>query len=985
MKRQNIRWLAATLVFSLLFASVSLRAQDMNGYEYWFDGNRDNLVSANLAQPAGGVLPIDPTVDINSLPDGFHTISVRMRGKSGWSAASTYRFYKNDKIPGGDISAWEYWWNDDLAGAKRSEVNPPAQHIFFLNEPADMSELCKGIHALNLRFYGSNGWSSTLRYRFEKKTPKVGEEVADFEIIADGGQVSFVNTSQNGTGYRWFFGDGATDTLANPYHSYGIGAYTVRLVNYGFCQNDTLRQELVVPGISGYTPKRAGRNAAVTIAFSGVGFESSGMHVHLQRPGQMLVPETVLVAGSDQMSARFKFVNAPTGKWDLVVKFPDNHTDTISDGFFIEDSTYYQLSVKITSNWRMRSGVKNLLTVTVLNDGNTDAPVIPLAVKGLPEGSKAKFTNKPLGIDRVPPFDTLGISADSIPLVFLDSVSGEESIICFIPYIPAGQPYIIGLEITPPGTANGKWFDVTAELGQSLLDELTDFPASEADYGKCMEQIGLLVWKKLFPKKEIVQCIAGLGKTYYTSVKLWHKLAREENAHIKQYIEYGAPFLYGFGKQILECEKAIGHIYPPGAAVKALIAIAEIVFNTQKYYKILDACVPVFKKIGQDVTQVLFGNSFDPNIKVGPGNGSAGHFYATASGPLVYIIQCENDTSALFAAQTVTIIDTLDLSKLDVSTFRFTHVNVAGYGITLNISGTRFIRDIYLPTGVIARVSGHLDTLTGVVTWVMRTIDPITGQVTADPVAGILQPNFNPPEGDASVGFSIHKLPGLPDDVLIENRAIIIFDSNDPILTNTWGVVSDNVPPTSQINSLPAMQDSVNVHLGWKGEDNHSGVQYYRIYVSDNGGPYYQWRSNDADTSAVFTGQSGHSYRFYSIAVDSAGNVEPPPAGFDAEITIGGGVGTHAVIRHGYRLEQNVPNPFSNQTRIDFTLPEFCPQVRLRVADVPGRTVREFVFRNQAPGMYSVSMGAEELAPGLYFYQLLGPGVRLTRRMVVEK
>jgi len=51
--------------------------------------------------------------------------------------------------------------------------------------------------------------------------------------------------------------------------------------------------------------------------------------------------------------------------------------------------------------------------------------------------------------------------------------------------------------------------------------------------------------------------------------------------------------------------------------------------------------------------------------------------------------------------------------------------------------------------------------------------------------------------------------------------------------------------------------------------------------VSDNGGPYTYWMTT-AEPSVVFTGECGHRYSFYSVAVDFVGNVEEHPAVEDA-------------------------------------------------------------------------------------------------------
>ncbi len=95
----------------------------------------------------------------------------------------------------------------------------------------------------------------------------------------------------------------------------------------------------------------------------------------------------------------------------------------------------------------------------------------------------------------------------------------------------------------------------------------------------------------------------------------------------------------------------------------------------------------------------------------------------------------------------------------------------------------------------------------------------------------------------------------------------------------------DADPPTSAIGALPAVTNQA-ISLHWTGSDPapgpnlvSSGVASYTIYASDNGGPFTPIAAltNTTQTSGSFTGQDGHSYRFYSLATDNAGNVQAPP------------------------------------------------------------------------------------------------------------
>src|SRR5262249_53455265 len=86
----------------------------------------------------------------------------------------------------------------------------------------------------------------------------------------------------------------------------------------------------------------------------------------------------------------------------------------------------------------------------------------------------------------------------------------------------------------------------------------------------------------------------------------------------------------------------------------------------------------------------------------------------------------------------------------------------------------------------------------------------------------------------------------------------------------------DVTPPTSSV-ALPPYETSTSFTVNWSGSDPISGITSYNVYESDNGGAYTVFRANTTQTSAPFIGQNGHTYRFYSIATDKAGNVQSTP------------------------------------------------------------------------------------------------------------
>lgn len=93
-------------------------------------------------------------------------------------------------------------------------------------------------------------------------------------------------------------------------------------------------------------------------------------------------------------------------------------------------------------------------------------------------------------------------------------------------------------------------------------------------------------------------------------------------------------------------------------------------------------------------------------------------------------------------------------------------------------------------------------------------------------------------------------------------------------------------PPVSHVEALPAISNQTSFDVSWIGHDPAGTVANYDIYVSDNSGSYTRWLTGTTDTSATFTGVSGHTYRFYSRAHDTTGSIEAAPNQPDAQVFV---------------------------------------------------------------------------------------------------
>jgi flagellar hook assembly protein FlgD len=84
----------------------------------------------------------------------------------------------------------------------------------------------------------------------------------------------------------------------------------------------------------------------------------------------------------------------------------------------------------------------------------------------------------------------------------------------------------------------------------------------------------------------------------------------------------------------------------------------------------------------------------------------------------------------------------------------------------------------------------------------------------------------------------------------------------------------------------------------------------------------------------------------------------------------------------GFSLLQNVPNPFSKTTSIDYAIPAE-QQVTITLYDESGRLIRELVNGTQAAGNHSVSFEQDNLQAGVYLYQMKAGEFVKTRRMLI--
>ena len=234
-----------------------------------------------------------------------------------------------------------------------------------------------------------------------------------------------------------------------------------------------------------------------------------------------------------------------------------------------------------------------------------------------------------------------------------------------------------------------------------------------------------------------------------------------------------------------------------------------------------------------------------------------------------FTIYFENKASAAAAAQEVWVATQLP-EEFDWSTFTLAEVAIGNQIFNEMVSyadGTWFLQQS--STGEQIQMSVTYDTLTGMAEWYLRSY--VANTIDHFPVSaydGFLPPNDETHRGEGYVKFGIRVKDDTETGTVIETNATIIFDTNDPIITNVWKNTIDVDAPESSVLPLPGVTETNDFLVTWAGSDVGSGIAYYDVYVAIDDGDFIKWITTN-DTEREYHGSTGHTYSFYSIAVDN--------------------------------------------------------------------------------------------------------------------
>ena len=149
------------LLLSFLGGSAATAAaQNVAAYRYWFDDDAGTLV--NVPVTAGQQFDLSTDIAAAAAGDGYNRFTVQMQDDEGvWSVPYTTLFHRQ----GGDLTAWQYWFDDNLA--TEQTVNVPATSTLDVVTNIDCSALLTGSHLITWRDRDQIGeWSVPLTTEF---------------------------------------------------------------------------------------------------------------------------------------------------------------------------------------------------------------------------------------------------------------------------------------------------------------------------------------------------------------------------------------------------------------------------------------------------------------------------------------------------------------------------------------------------------------------------------------------------------------------------------------------------------------------------------------------------------------------------------------------------------------------------------------------------------------------------------------------------
>ncbi|RCK73625.1 MAG: 5'-Nucleotidase domain protein [Ignavibacteriae bacterium] len=676
----------------------------------------------------------------------------------------------------------------------------------------------------------------------------------------------------------------------------------------------------------------AGNNGEITLEIIGARFEENSTAILRRNGSSDVIAQQTNFINEARLNAVFVLNNVAIGQWDVVVRRPNATQAVLTNALTIQPTSPLDIQISMSGPAAIRQRQPGYYSLNVHNPMNIN---IERALVYLKVAGNVSLVVKPEALPMdIPPLPDVN--------VYFDSSTNTHSFAISLFNIGAGRTKTIPMTITFNRGGRFHFYADAFITTRSSFDSvyyISIKTALDSGWLDTSKVLANTFWN--FPNG-ITQ---GCPYEDAGACEAWNLRNQQQDMarDAQGLVQDAATMLYFPFKK-------------PGPSK---------LFSFGNFFRKLLDFHNKHSQNNQNLSSPEGVASFDPNDIVGPAANGALNWIQHKS--LSYLIQFENDPdSATAPAQAVKIIQKLD-ANADHSSF-----TLGSFGFGSFIFNVPPGRDFYSARlDVRDSLNLYVDFTAGIygdsIVWEFQSIDPLTNLPPTDPFSGFLLLNDSLHRGEGFVTYSVLPKTDITTGSRIYSQARIYFDDNPPILTRNIFRTIDVGKPTSSVKALNSTSPN-SFNVSWGGADD-AAIYQYTIYVSENSAPFKAWLTNTSDTTAIFTGEHGKTYGFFSIAMDTAGNVEQAKLTAETFTTVLSAP-DEASVPYQFNLSQNYPNPFNPITNIKYTIPE-ASNVKLTIYDILGREVAVLVDEFQTTGNKQLAWDASNYPSGIYFYRLV--------------
>lgn len=770
----------------------------------------------------------------------------------------------------------------------------------------------------------------------------------------------FEGQVQNSSSYSWNFGDGspAVSQLFASHNYTQPGNYNACLSASNSCGTTTSCSTVNLPGLARIEPNTIANEGYFRLnLFGGLPFTNGTFQ--LIQNGTVIETDTLFFISNGQIQGHFNFDGIPTGLYDVVFS-SGSFSDTLFNGLTVELPDGIRPDITINSPGRTLNNVFTGHSIQVSNNSNQPSAGFGVGVSIGGGNSQAVL------LSPVTPSAGSGTATQNLGgqhfFPIPNPANPSETILVgyfVLGYLNPGETQTINIRIKPEelGSFELKCSGFQLPINESLpLAEGTLFTTIT----QCF-QCGL----NTLPNAPGDNCEAGiesLGDVINnTIISTANRILSDFNLSlIESQVDCGnAPVSNpGFGQMVETTVTFVNGVY--GTSPEIISSNADLAGDLSNC-QFVSQGVPDCESQGTCFGTFLSVASLDPNSKTGP-VGFNELNCINGSLPMDYIIEFENVDTASAAASSVYLYDTLDLSKFNMSTFRFLEFGFDGQIFEVSSQNTNFVQEIDLrpAKNTILRINGNVNETSGIALWEFISLNADTREPNTSVDDGFLNPNIDGTEGRGFVKFQINALSDLENDTPIENAATIVFDANESIITPQFLNTIDEEAPESSVQGITEFLNDSTFVVRWLSSDNAAGIAETELYMSINDTATYRICDGMVNDTLVYTGRIGDTYAFYTVATDWVGNREETPSAPDATITPSISTSIQQQKDSGLTV---FPNPFTETLTLRSTN---ALSTSFQIIDMLGKTVYAGTIAGK-----TLSLNLVQFDAGTYFLRIM--------------